>query len=112
MVVIASMVRLSCKYNHKVVCRWLAGIQSSRLPAYPCTDRDVEKIIIFSFQSWGPGQPGLVPHLEVGGPACGGGWEAGDPWGPVQPRPFCDSVISDLLETVNTNLQLSNPSSA
>jgi len=22
---------------------------------------------------WGPGQPGLVPHLEVGGPACGRG---------------------------------------
>ena len=20
---------------------------------------------------WGPGQPGLVPDLEVGGPACG-----------------------------------------
>ena len=22
---------------------------------------------------WGPGQPGLLPYLEVGGPACGGG---------------------------------------
>ena len=22
---------------------------------------------------WGPGQPGLVPGLEVGGPACGRG---------------------------------------
>ena len=22
---------------------------------------------------WGPGQSGLVPDLEVGGPACGGG---------------------------------------
>jgi len=21
---------------------------------------------------WGPGQPGLVLHVEVGGPACGG----------------------------------------
>jgi len=23
---------------------------------------------------WGPGQPGLVLHVEVGGPACGGAW--------------------------------------
>jgi len=23
---------------------------------------------------WGPGQPGLVFEVEVGGPACGGGW--------------------------------------
>jgi len=23
---------------------------------------------------WSPGQPGLVPDLEVGGPACGGGF--------------------------------------
>ena len=23
---------------------------------------------------WGSGQPGLVLHVEVGGPACGGGW--------------------------------------
>ena len=23
--------------------------------------------------AWGPGQPGLVPDLEVGVPACGGG---------------------------------------
>jgi len=22
---------------------------------------------------WGPGQPGLVLNMEVGGPACGGG---------------------------------------
>ena len=22
---------------------------------------------------WRPGQPGLVLHMEVGGPACGGG---------------------------------------
>ena len=22
---------------------------------------------------WGPGQPGLVLNVEVGGPACGGG---------------------------------------
>jgi len=25
---------------------------------------------------WGPGQPGLVLDMEVGGPACGGGVEA------------------------------------
>ena len=24
---------------------------------------------------WGPGQPGLVLNVEVGGPACGGGLE-------------------------------------
>ena len=28
---------------------------------------------------WGPGQPGLVFHVEVGGPACGGGLELRDP---------------------------------
>jgi len=26
--------------------------------------------------AWGPGQPGLVPDLEVGGPACGRGFGA------------------------------------
>jgi len=31
---------------------------------------------------WGPGQTGLVPDLEVGGPACGRGLELDDPWGP------------------------------
>ena len=25
---------------------------------------------------WGSGQPDLVPDLEVGGPACGGGWNS------------------------------------
>ena len=39
---------------------------------------------------WGPGQPGLVLNGEVGGPACGRGLELCDPWGPFQPRPFCD----------------------
>ena len=38
---------------------------------------------------WSPGQPGLVPDLEVGGPACG----LDDPWGPFLPRPFYDSMI-------------------
>ena len=28
---------------------------------------------------WVPGQPGLVLDMEVGGPACGGGLELGDP---------------------------------
>ena len=28
---------------------------------------------------WGPGQPGLVLNMEVGGPACGGGGE-GSGW--------------------------------
>ena len=28
---------------------------------------------------WGPGQPGLVLNVEVGGPACGGGLEIHDP---------------------------------
>ena len=31
---------------------------------------------------WGPGQPGLVPDLEVGGPAYDRGMELDDPWGP------------------------------
>ena len=35
---------------------------------------------------WGPGQPGLVLDVEVGGPACGGGLELRDPWGPFQPN--------------------------
>ena len=28
---------------------------------------------------WGPGQPGLVLNVEVGGPACGRGLEFDDP---------------------------------
>ena len=38
---------------------------------------------------WGPGQPGLVPDVEVGRPACGRGLELEDPGGPFQPKPFC-----------------------
>jgi len=34
---------------------------------------------------WGLGQPGLVPDLEVGGPACGRGLELDDPWVPSNP---------------------------
>ncbi len=49
----------------------------------------------------GPGQPGLVLNVEVGGPACDGGGggrgrlEIHGPRGPFQPGPFCDcdSVI-------------------
>ena len=29
---------------------------------------------------WGPGQHGLVPDLEVGGPACSRGLEFDDTW--------------------------------
>ena len=29
---------------------------------------------------WGPGQPGLVLIVEVGGPACGRGLELDDPF--------------------------------
>ena len=40
---------------------------------------------------WDPGQPGLVPDLEVGVPPE---WlELDDPWGPLQPNPFCDSMV-------------------
>jgi len=41
---------------------------------------------------WGPRQHGLVPDLEVGGPAYGRGLELGERWGPFQPKPFCDSL--------------------
>jgi len=42
---------------------------------------------------WGPGQPGLVPDLEVGGPAYYRGLKRDDPWGPFQPKPFYDSMV-------------------
>ena len=41
---------------------------------------------------WGPGQSGLVPDLEVSGPACGK-LELDDTWGPFQPKPLFDSAI-------------------
>ena len=44
---------------------------------------------------WGPGQPGLVLDMEVGGPACGRRLELDDPWGPFQAKPFCDSVMTE-----------------
>ena len=46
-----------------------------------------------------PGQPGLVPDLEVGVPACGTGLELDDPWGPFQLQPFYDS-LSMIIEQV------------
>ena len=42
---------------------------------------------------WGPGQPGLVSDLEVGGPACDRGELELDSWAPFQPKPFYDSMI-------------------
>ena len=38
------------------------------------------------------GQPGLVLGMEVDGPACNGGLELDDPWGPFQPKPFYDDL--------------------
>ena len=32
-------------------------------------------------------QPGLVPDVEIGGPACGMGLERDDPWSPFQHKP-------------------------
>ena len=47
---------------------------------------------------WGPGQPGLAPDLEVGGPACGKVvLELYDPWGPFQTKPFYDLTSPKLL---------------
>jgi len=41
---------------------------------------------------WGPGQPGLVLDMEVGGPAWGGGMrmELDGPWVAFQPKPLYD----------------------
>ena len=47
---------------------------------------------------WGPGQPGLVPDLEIGGPACGRGLELADLWGLFQCKPFYDSMILQCLK--------------
>ena len=40
---------------------------------------------------WGPGQPGLVLDVEVGGPACGGVVGASRSLGSLPTQPFCDS---------------------
>jgi len=42
-------------------------------------------------------QPGLVPDLEGGGPACGRGLELDDPCSPFQSKPFHE-VHPFLLE--------------
>ena len=40
---------------------------------------------------WGPGQPGLVLNVEVGGPACGSrGWSFMILEVPSNPSPFCE----------------------
>jgi len=42
--------------------------------------------------------------VEVGRPACGRGVDLDDPWGPFQPKPFCDSMRMFLrLEETYTN---------
>jgi len=43
-----------------------------------------------------PGQPGLVPDLEVGGLPVTGGFEPDVSWGPFQPKLFCGSMITTL----------------
>ena len=43
---------------------------------------------------WGPGQPGVGPDQEVGGPVCDRGLELDDPWGPFQAKRFYDSMKS------------------
>jgi len=43
---------------------------------------------------WSPGQLGLMPDLEVGGPAYGSGLEIDDLWGPFQPKPFLISTVA------------------
>jgi len=45
-------------------------------------------------------QDGCVPRQpgwEVGGPATGRGLEYDDCWGPFQPKPFYDSMISVII---------------
>jgi len=39
------------------------------------------------------GALGLIPDVEVGGPAWSRGLELGDPWGHFQPKPFYDSML-------------------
>jgi len=57
---------------------------------------------------WGPGQPGLVLNVRVGGPVCGRG--VGDSWC-LRPLPtrailwFCQSVYQSLLPDRTRSLQ-------
>jgi len=38
------------------------------------------------WRGWGARQPGLVPDLEISGPASSRGLELDDPQGPFQPK--------------------------
>ena len=54
---------------------------------------DAPSLEVFSNQvGWGPGQPGRVPDVGIGGPACGRGSELDDPWSPFQPKPVYGST--------------------
>ena len=57
------------------------GVTSTWAPKHP-------------LDGWGPEHPVLVPDLEVSGPACVGGLELDYPWGPFQPKPFYDSMMT------------------
>ena len=51
---------------------------------------------------WGPGQPGLVLDLEVGGPACGRELELDDLWSPFQPN---HSMILTIFNSYQKRLK-------
>ena len=36
---------------------------------------------------------GKTLDMKIGGPGCGRGLELDDPWGPIQLKPFYDSMI-------------------
>jgi len=46
-------------------------------------------------------QPGLVPDVEIGGPACGMGLERDDPWSPFQHKPFYDDQGRSSVAHIN-----------
>lgn len=47
-------------------------------------------MLLYEYDAWDPGQPGLVFNGKVGDPG-GGGLEIYDSWGPFPPGPFCDN---------------------
>jgi len=49
---------------------------------------------------WGPGQPGLVLDMEVGGPAYGRRVGTDDPRSPFQPKPFYDSMNGEGPQSI------------
>lgn len=53
--------------------------------------------------AWGPEQTGMVG----GNPACGRGYELDELQGPLQPKPFYDSLIFKMLIQTSTDLSLS-----